>query len=76
MNFTVNQEPCKLEGIQHSITYERVCELAKINPDHNPSVVYSVMRRDDSQRQGILSKGSILRLEEGMRIECCITGNA
>lgn len=57
------------------ISYEALCGIAKKDPAHNPTVVYTTNRPGDEQRAGSLRHGQTTRLEDGMIFDCLVTGN-
>ena len=71
---TVNINGMEFEWGSDEITHEQICMLAQ-QPEW-ASVVYSGPKTGDSRRSGITSKGQTLKLEDGMRIDAIVTGNA
>lgn len=72
MKITVNGKPCELEG--PTLTHENICALAG-QPIH-ASVTYVGPKRGDSQRSGTTYVGKSIEIENGMHIDCVVTGNA
>lgn len=54
------------------ITYETLCELEGLNPDHNPSAIFSVPNGPD----GILRPGRPIALVENTIFNIMHTSNA
>lgn len=57
-----------------SITHEEICALAK-QPVH-ASVTYEGPRHGDSRRSGLTHVGKSIKVENGLVIDCVVTGNA
>lgn len=72
MKITINGRDFEFAGT--TISHERICELAG-KPVY-ASVVYSGRRHGDSRRQGTTYVGKTIDLEDGMVIDCIVTGNA
>lgn len=78
--FPLQMDKITINGAEHEwphddlLTHERICELAG-EPDY-ASVTYSTPRKGDSQRSGMTFKGESIKSDDGMRIDCVVTGNA
>lgn len=70
----------KVNGVDHEwphadpLSHEAICELAG-QPVH-ASVTYQGSRDGDSQRSGITYAGKSIKTDDGMVINCVVTGNA
>jgi alkylated DNA nucleotide flippase Atl1 len=56
------------------LSYEEVAKLAG-KPDY-ASCIYETPRKGDNQRSGILFRGKSVTVEDGMRFDIGVTGNA
>lgn len=73
MKITVNGKTVEWSG--STLDYGVVLSLANERP--GASVVYSCPRRGDAQRSGILhAQSPAIAVEDDMKIECVMTGNA
>lgn len=62
--------PAPLDGI---LTYENICYAAGYQPQNNPSTMYYYKK---DKRSGIMTRGDVIAVEEGLIINCMVTGNA
>lgn len=72
MKITINGKEHDVET--PTISHERVCELAG-KPVY-ASLVYVGPRHGDSERSGTTYAGNSIDLEDGMIINCVVTGSA
>ena len=56
---------------QEHLSYMQITNLANVNHNNNPSITYK-----SASNSGILNQHEELRLEDGIIINCYITGNA
>lgn len=71
MQIFVNGESVEVDGSRSYISYEDLCELAEINADSNPSVIFTT-----KANKGIINKGFYGPLTERAIYNVCCTGNA
>lgn len=72
MKITVNGTAHEVEAAV--LTYEEVVRLA--GERVGASVTYSGPRHGDSRREGIMCRGETVKIEDEMRFNACMTGNA
>jgi hypothetical protein len=78
--FPLEMDTIKINGVAHQwphddqLSHERICELAG-QPPH-ASVTYQGPRDGDSQRSGITHAGKSIKIDDGMIINCVVTGKA
>lgn len=72
MKIFVNGKAFMVSG--DPLSYEDLCFLAEKPTD--ASMTYVCPRVGDSERSGILYRGRSVQPDEGMRVECMVTGNA
>lgn len=71
--FAINGERHVWQG--ETISHEEICALAK-QPEY-ASVTYSWREKGtDNHRSGITSKGRAITVDDGMHIDCVVTGSA
>lgn len=86
MNIIVNGEP-RLVGETSGLTfgnpagtghlgYDQIIQMAGFAPGRILSVTYHTRRKGDEQREGILSPGRSVLIEEGMIFNAYDTSNA
>lgn len=76
MNVTINGQKCTIVTTSGQCTYEDLVTLAGYDPKRILSVTYSTRRPGDEQRQGILSPGRSVLIEDGMLFCVADTSNA
>lgn len=72
MTITINGT--EHEWTKGTISHEEICELAG-QPVH-ASTTYSVKLGDDHSRSGTTCKGKTIPVDNGMIIDCIVTGSA
>jgi len=78
--FPLEIDKIMINGAQHEwphddpLSHEDICRLAG-QPTH-ASVAYYAPRNGDSQRSGTTYVGKTIKTEDGMVIDCVVTGNA
>lgn len=69
----VNGRELKLDSAWDMLSYEQVARLANIPAQYTPTVLYS---RGANGVSGILIPGQSVGIQNGMRFDVAITGNA
>ncbi len=62
------------ETFEPRFTHERICAIAG-QPVH-ATVTYVGPRRGDARRSGVTYAGRVVEIEDGMHIDCVVTGDA
>lgn len=78
--FPLKADKITINGIEYEwphddpLAHEEICRLA--GQSECASVVYCGPRNGDSQRSGTTYSGKSIKTEDGMVIDCIVTGNA
>jgi hypothetical protein len=74
IKFILNGTLAFLEFGDVSITYERICQLANLNPDYNPSITVAYANNELPDR--CVKHNEYVTLTKGCVINACYTGNS
>lgn len=80
IGFPLRMDTITVNGVAHEwphedqLSHENICEMAG-QPDY-ASVIYRGPRIGDSQRSGITCKGESIKSDDGLIIDCVVTGSA
>lgn len=78
--FTLRMDKITINGVEHEwphddqLSHEKICEMAG-KPVH-ASVTYRGRRKGDSERSGITCSGESIKSDDGLVINCVVTGSA
>lgn len=71
MKILLNGKEVHMDEGKDQLEYDAIAHLAGVDPDRVPTVMFSSRRGD-----GSITRGQRLIVDDGMIINCMVTGNA